>query len=113
MRDIPIDAAVFITNGMLTIAALGLAVRSGTAGTYLDHPDAPVLYGAGVCLSIGILALYRAIESGPVSRVVPIFGLFIATSSLVGIALLDEPVTLRKTAGIGFALVAVYLTSAA
>jgi transporter family protein len=46
-----------------------------------------------------------------VSIVVPIFGLFLVTSSLVGVVALDESLTTRKAAGIGFAMLAVYLTS--
>jgi transporter family protein len=110
-RDIPVDVAVAVSNGMLTLVALALALRGGGVRQYLDHPDAGFMYAAGVFLTVGILGFYRAIEAGPVSRVVPIFGLFIATSSVVGVAVLDEPVTARKTAGIGLALAAVYLTT--
>jgi transporter family protein len=37
--------------------------------------------------------------------------MFIATSSILGIAFLDEPLTGRKVAGIGLAVAAIYLTS--
>ena len=111
-REIPSDVAALVTNGMFALgAAAVIAYRGGEIIPYLDHPRAPYLYLAGVCLTVGLLAYYRALSLGPVSLVVPIFGLFIVTSSVIGIAFLDEALTGRKLAGIGLAMVAVYLTS--
>jgi transporter family protein len=69
------------------------------------------MYAAGICLSIGIIAYYRALSAGPVSVVVPVFGLFLVTSSVIGIVFLDEALTLRKVTGVVLALVAVFLTT--
>ena len=110
--DVPSDVAVVVSNSMLVIAALAVvAVSNEPVLDYLTHPDAPYMYAAGICLAVGILAYYRALSLGPVSVVVPIFGMFIVTSSLIGVAALDEPLTARKVAGIGFAALAVYLTA--
>ncbi|WP_227354788.1 EamA family transporter [Haladaptatus salinisoli] len=111
-REIPDTVAALVANGMLVAAALAITVYEGEQIVpYLTSDKAPYMYLAGVSLAVGILAYYRALASGPVSVVVPIFGLFIATSSILGIALLDEPLTARKAAGIGFALLAIYLTT--
>jgi len=113
-RDVPSDVVALVTNGILVIAALGLVAYQGQPVLrYLDpgHPKAGYLYLAGVLLAVGIIAYYRALALGPVSVVVPIFGTFIVTSSVVGIAFLDEALTARKAAGIAFAVLAVYLTS--
>lgn len=110
--DVPSDVAVIVSNTMLVIgAAAVVAVSQEPVTEYLTHPDAPYMYAAGICLAVGILAYYRALAMGPVSVVVPIFGMFIVTSSLIGVAVLDEPLTARKVAGIGFAALAVYLTA--
>lgn len=110
--DVPSNVAVIISNSMLIIAAVAIVAFSREpVFEYLTHPDAPYMYAAGICLSVGILSYYRALSMGPVSVVVPIFGMFIVTSSLIGFVALDEPVTARKVAGIGFAVLAVYLTS--
>lgn len=110
--DVPSDVAVIVSNTMLVIAAGAIiAFTREPVAEYLTHPDAPYMYAAGICLAVGILAYYRALSMGPVSVVVPIFGMFIVTSSLVGFVALDEPITLRKVTGIGFAIVAVYLTA--
>ncbi|WP_435153222.1 EamA family transporter [Haladaptatus sp. DFWS20] len=111
-QDIPDTVAAVVANTMLVIAALAVTIYEGEQIVpYLTSEKAPYMYGAGVSLAIGILAYYRALSTGPVSIVVPIFGLFIATSSLIGIMFLDEPFTARKVAGIGFALAAIYLTA--
>ena len=56
------------------------------------------MYAAGILLAIAIaiVTYYRALELGPVSVVTPIFGTFLVLSSIIGIAFLDEPFTLRK-----------------
>ena len=110
--DIPSDVVVLISNGILVIAAVGIILTSDVSVTpYLTHERSIYAYGAGIALTVGIISYYRALAAGPVSVVVPVFGMFIATSSIIGIAFLDEPLTGRKVAGIGLAVAAVYLTS--
>jgi len=110
--DIPSDVVVLISNGILVVAAVGIILTSDVSVTpYLTHERSIYAYGAGIALTVGIISYYRALAAGPVSVVVPVFGMFIATSSIVGIAFLDEPLTGRKVAGIGLAVAAVYLTS--
>ncbi|WP_262178955.1 EamA family transporter [Haloarcula laminariae] len=110
--DIPSDVVVLISNGILVVAAVGIILTADVSVTpYLTHERAVYAYGAGIALTVGIVSYYRALAAGPISVVVPIFGMFIATSSILGIAFLDEPLTARKAAGIGLAVAAVYLTS--
>lgn len=112
MRDIPSTVVALITNLFLVAGAFGVVVYNGDSLTaYFDHPKMPYMVIAGIFLTIGILAYYRALSLGPVSIVVPVFGLFVATSSIIGIAFLQESLTARKVAGIGFAVLAIYLTS--
>jgi transporter family protein len=109
---IPSDVAALVANAILVLATAGLILVSDLRVTpYLAHPKTPYVVGAGLALSVGILAYYRALAGGPVSVVTPIFGLFLVVSSVVGVVFLDEAFTVRKAAGIGLALVAVYLVS--
>lgn len=111
-QQTPSTVVAAITNTILVIAAIGVAFYSREP--ILEHvigPSTPYMLGAGLCLAVGILAYYRALALGPVSIVVPIYGLFVVTSSIVGIAFLDETFTLTKAAGIVFAAVAIILVS--
>ena len=109
---IPSDVAVLYANGILVAASLVIALTSDeSVVASLTHPKALYVVLAGAFLSVGILAYYRALALGPVSVVTPIFGMFVATSSLVGVVALGEPFSARKAVGIGFALLAVYLVS--
>lgn len=111
-RELPADTVAFVTNGILVLAALGLIVATDRPLlSALTHEHAPYMYAAGVCLAVGIIAYYRALAVGPVSVVVPIFGLFLVASSAIGIVFLDEALTARKATGILLAVVAVFLTT--
>ena len=111
-RDLPADTVALVTNGMLALAALGLVVATDKPiASALSHEHAPYMYAAGVCLAVGILAYYRALAAGPVSVVVPVFGLFLVASSVVGVVFLEETLTLRKGTGVLLAVVAVFLTT--
>jgi transporter family protein len=110
--ELPSSVAVLISNTVLVVAAVAVVVLSNESVVgYLTHPKAPYAYAGGLALAVGILAYYRALSLGPVSVVTPVFGMFIVTSSLIGIVVLDESLTARKVAGIALAVLAVYLTS--
>lgn len=112
METIPSTTAVFMSNTVMLVLLGCLSVYTGTSPReYLDHPKTPYILAWGVTLAVGILAYYRALELGPVSVVVPLYGLFIAVSSVIGIVALEESLTLRKGLGIGFAVLAVVLMS--
>jgi len=112
LTDVPSDVAVLLSNLILVAVAGGLvAVSDNSASGFLTHSKAPYVYAAGLFLAVGIVAYYRALSLGPVSIVVPVFAMFIVTSSAAGVVLLDETLTLRRGAGIALAIVAVYLTA--
>ncbi|MDG5776291.1 EamA family transporter [Haloarculaceae archaeon H-GB2-1] len=112
MSEMPSEVVVFISNTILVVGAAGVLLTSNhDVGSWLTHQKAPYAYAAGLALAVGILAYYRALSLGPVSVVVPIFGMFLVTSSLLGIVVLDEPLTARKGLGLAFAVAAVYLTA--
>ncbi|MDY6775990.1 MAG: EamA family transporter [Halobacteria archaeon] len=111
-EEIPSDVAALISNSILVVITVGVVVFEGkSVRPYLTQPRSVYVYAAGVFLAVGILSYYRALSMGEISVVVPIFGMFIVTSSVVGMVFLNEPVTVRKTLGICLAVVAVYLTS--
>ncbi|SFG08506.1 transporter family protein [Halopelagius inordinatus] len=109
---IPSNVAALMANTVLVAATVGVVVYNDSdAVSYLSHPKAKYVLFAGICLTVGILAYYRALSMGPVSIVSPVFGMFLVLSSVIGIVFLNESLTARKMLGIGLALVAVYLVS--
>jgi len=67
---------------------------------------------AGTALSVAVMSLFRALELGPASVVVPIYGMFIVGGFVLGVVLLDDAITLPKTIGLIAAIASIYLISA-
>ncbi|WP_222919952.1 EamA family transporter [Natrinema sp. SYSU A 869] len=112
MIDLPSTVAVFLSNAVMFVT-VGLVIRYRglSVRPYLRHPRTPHIAAMGVLLTVGLLTYYRALALGPVSIVVPIYGLFIVISSLVGIVAFDETVTARKVAAIALSVLAIALMS--
>lgn len=111
-REIPSTVATFVAASMLAVTAFALSVLNGeplfeNLGSYHGR----YVIAAGGFLTVSILAFFRALSLGPVNVVVPIFGLFLVTSSVVGVIALDEPVTLQRVGGIALAVLAIVILS--
>jgi transporter family protein len=65
--------------------------------------------GAGVAGALGFIYFFLAIARGQASTVIPITSLYVAVASILAFILLSEPLTLKKSLGILFAVVAVVL----
>jgi transporter family protein len=112
-KEIPSYVAVTITNGILFLSAFIVAKAQGF--NFIDHLSLErpslLLYGAGIFLAIAIISYYRALELGPISLVVPIYGMYIALSSIIGFVALGEQLTLTKGVGLIFAVITIILLS--
>lgn len=71
----------------------------------------PYALGAGIAGGLGGVFFYRAIGSGPVSTVTPIAGSYIIASSVLGILLLGEQLTITKIMAIALLFIAILLLS--
>jgi transporter family protein len=110
-EDAPSTVVALGANSILALSALAVVVATGEQPmSYLTGDTLYYVLGAGVFLTVGILAYYRALSLGPASTVIPIFGMFIVGSSVLSFLFLGEEFSLRKGAGIALAGVAVYLT---
>lgn len=108
----PSEAALFVVNGTLMVLLPALMLATGTPVLrHLSDPNVPYLVAAGVALTIALVAFYRGLSAGPVSVVVPIFGLFLVGSSVIGIVAFDEPLSARTALAVLAAVAAVYLAS--
>ena len=109
---VPSNVAALYANGILVLASFAVVLYTNQDPvSYLSHPKTPYFLAGGAFLAVGILAYYRALSLGPVSVVAPLFGMFLAISSAIGILFLDEPLTVRKGVGIALAVAAIYLVS--
>lgn len=112
VEDVPSEAALFVVNGTLMVLLPAFILATGgEILPYLTDEKVPYLVAAGIALTIALIALYRGLAAGPVSVVVPIFGLFLVGSSAIGVALFDETLTARKGLTIATAVASVYLVS--
>lgn len=103
--------ATFAAAGMLSVTGLGLAIAGGNdvVGAIADNWVYVIV--TGLILTVGVFSFFHALSLGPVNVVAPIFGLFIVTSSIVGVVFLDETLTATRVAGLAFATVAIVLLS--
>ncbi|SEH16398.1 transporter family protein [Natronorubrum sediminis] len=112
MQDVPATPGLFLsTLVFLAIASSVLIVTGGADPSLVVSLEAGYIYIAGAFLTAGILAYTAALETGPVSVVVPIFGMFIVGSSVLGILFLEESMSVTRAAGIGCAVLAIVLTA--
>lgn len=111
-QDAPAAVVLFLSTAVFLLLTLVVLVLTDTADpAYAVSPAAGYIYVAGLFLGIGILAYFTALELGPVSVVVPIYGMFIVGSSVIGIAFLDETLSATRIAGIVCAALAIYLSA--
>lgn len=103
--------ATFVAAGMLSLTGLGLAIVGNDP--ILDGITAHWVYVVvtGLVLTVSVFSFFHALSLGPVNIVAPIFGLFILTSSIVGVVFLGESMTVQRVAGLGFAVLAIVLIS--
>lgn len=112
MRDVPPAPGLFLSTVVFLAIAAPVMVLTGTADpAYATTVEAGYVYVAGAFLAVGILAYTAALERGPVSIVVPIFGMFIVGSSVLGVVFLGESLTATRAAGIGCAVLAIVCTA--
>jgi len=104
-----------------TIAFLGAVIFFPLVFAYIYFTKTPIMpeqkiyvgYAIliGIPMAIAILTLYLAIARGPVSVVMPIYGLNAMVTALLGILVLHEPVTATKVTGLVLAVAAIVLLS--
>jgi transporter family protein len=111
-QGVPAEAAVVVTNSVLVLmAGLWAWYRGVSLGATLTLRTSVPLLLAGVFLGLAIITYYAALSTGPLSIVVPVYGLFIVASSVAGVVFFGEALTLSRLLGLACALAAIYLVS--
>lgn len=111
-QEVPSTVATFAAASMLAGTALVFSLwgREPIIGSLASSHGWYAL-AAGGFLTVSILAFFRALSLGPVSIVAPIFGLFLVTSSVIGVVALGEPMTIQRAIGILLAMLAIVFLS--
>jgi transporter family protein len=111
-QDAPAAVVLFLSTAVFLVLTLVVMVATDTADpAYAVAPAARYIYVGGLFLGVGILSYFTALELGPVSVVVPIYGMFIVGSSVIGIIFLEETLSATRIAGIACAVLAIYLSA--
>lgn len=103
------------------ILFLGNIVVSVVAFTYLHITRTPIIpkrriylvhsFLVSVPLVIALLTIYIAIARGPVSVVMPVYGLNALVTALLGMVVLREKISRQRVLGLIFAVSAIVLLS--
>ena len=110
-RGISPALGLVVANVAVVSAGLGwMAVVGSGATRGLGANAATGWLGlAALVLAASILSYYKALSLGPASVVVPIFALSMTIAVVLGFVVLGEPVKPERLAGIGFAVLAIFL----
>ena len=114
-EGLPSSVVVAIATTVVALACWSMVVARAQLGLLLHSlstPSGAWSLAAGTALSVAVMSLFRALELGPASVVVPIYGMFIVGGFVLGVVLLDEAITLPKTIGLIAAIASIYLISA-
>lgn len=84
---------------------------TGPGTVEMTNRDLLFAVAAGVSTGVGSVLYYLGLSNGDVGRISTIVALYFVVSVLLGVLVLDEALTTRKVAGIGFGIVAVFLLS--
>ena len=90
---LPSSVVVAIATTVVALACWTIVVARGQSGTLLQSLSSPAgawSLTAGVALSIAVTSLFRALELGPASVVVPIYGMFVVGGFILGVVLLGS-----------------------
>lgn len=97
--------AIAQVSGLL----LGVLVLPFLDASAADGRQLAWAVAAGVCGGLGVVGLYAALASGPMSATAPVAGMCAAAMPVVAGAILGERLSVPAIAGIGLAIVAIGL----
>ncbi len=110
-RNVSSVVIAFLSTFVVTLVLAGYIYFTGTP--VIPEQKIYLLYAVliSIPLTVAILTLYMAIDRGPVSVVMPIYGLNAMLTALLGIIILHESVTVARVIGLVLAMTAVVLLS--
>ncbi|MFB6117219.1 EamA family transporter [Halosegnis sp.] len=108
-----IDPKMAAFVSYLTAAVVtGLYVAVSDASLAVSSRGLVYAAAAGVAAAVGVVSTFIGVTVGSTAIVSTIGGMYFVTAAVISVAVLGEPVTLSKVAGIGLALVAIVVINA-
>src|SRR3990172_7641284 len=99
---------VFITFQFLAQIILG-AYFITKSDLNMDMGSLKYSMFGGIIAAVATIMFFLALESGPLSKVVPIANMSLLVSVLLGVLILGEAVSIRIAAGVVFAIASIFL----
>jgi transporter family protein len=90
-----------IATVIAAASSVAIAVARGELSAAHDQIDWIALLWAcatGIALTVAVSSLFRALSLGPVSIVMPLYGIFVIGGAALGVLILHEPMTWQKSA---------------
>jgi len=108
----PSGVAVAVATTIVATTCWSLVAIRGQFGALFS--TLPTSAGAwavltGIVLALAVSSLFRALELGPASVVVPTYGMFVVGGAVLGVLFLGEALTPTKALGIAAAVCGIYL----
>ncbi len=103
-----------VSTTVVAIFTLGIVTARGELRAMVFELDTPPLLWAllaGLTLTLAVSSLYHALSLGPANIVVPLYGMFIIGSSVLGVLVLGEHMPFHRVIGLVAAVVGVVLIS--
>ena len=113
MQRIPSNLATAIRTIVILVFAWTLVLARGEAGRLgeINRRSLLFLVLSGLATGISWLAYFRALETGPASRVVPIDKLSLVFAAVLAVLVLRETVSVRYVVGLLLVLAGVWVTT--
>jgi transporter family protein len=110
--ELPSTVVVALATSVVTATCwLVIAARGQTLQLFqsLGTSGGGWSLAAGIAMTIAVTSLFRALQLGPATVVVPIYGMFIVGGFVLGVVFLGETMTLSKLVGVGACVAGIYL----
>jgi len=109
MNGNPVASSVFFVGAQFAAQFMLGAYFISKSGLDVDYANIKYSLVGGVIAGIATILFFLAMQQAPMSRVVPIVTLNVVVGVILGVILLNETMNLRIAAGIGFALISIYM----
>ena len=101
VRDLDANLATAIRTSVVVLLSWGVAgATSGTTGiAHISGRSWTFLILSGLATGLSWLCYFRALQSGPLTRVAPVDKLSVALTIVLGIAIFGESLTWKSAGG--------------